>query len=148
MKPLNHLVTTSNLFFESETAKVYYDVNLDTLFLEYLSKVKNHAEFVEINSAVLSAFKKLSTQKFVADIRYMGIIAIDSQKWVVENLLKGMLKHLKGKPLHHAQLIDHSEIFSKVSGSNIKSNSKDQLDGLLVSQFAKREELEEYLKEL
>ncbi|MEM6841051.1 MAG: hypothetical protein AAF632_02390 [Bacteroidota bacterium] len=135
-------------FYESKTARVYYDSKLDALFLEYLRGVKNHPEFVEINSAVLEAFQKLDTQKFVADIRRMGIISLQSQQWVVENLLPGMIGCLNGKTLYHAQFLDPSEVFSKVSGSNIKKKSSDEIEGFELKQFLDRESLESYLKNI
>src|SRR5690242_4446024 len=106
-------------FYKDKTARVYYDKELDTLFLEYTDKVLNENQFIGINTAVLNAFLTLRTQKFVADIRKMGVISVNSQKWVVENLLPGMIKHLKGKTLYHAQFLDNSEIMSKVAAANI-----------------------------
>jgi hypothetical protein len=135
-------------YYKDATAKVYYDVELDTLFLEYLGKVQNDEQFIRINTAVLSAFTQLSTIKFVADIRKMGIISINSQKFVVDNLLPGMIKHLKGKRLFHAQLLDPSEVFSKVSASNIKNKSKQVAEGFDVVQFTDANEMKTYLKEM
>ena len=139
---------SSNIYFENQTARVFYDETLETLFLEYLGKVKNHDEFVLINMAVLDAFKRLNTQKFVADIRKMGVISVESQKWVVGFLLPGMMKHLNGKMLHHAQFLDPKEIFSKVSAVNIKTKAADREKGFEVHQFSEREELEKYLKSI
>ena len=135
-------------FYSSNTAKIYYDEALDTLFLEYLGRVKNHQEFVEINTEVLKAFESLTTQKMVADIRKMGIISVESQQWVVGFLIPGMMKHLNGKMLHHAQLLDPKEIFSKVSAANIKTKAADREKGFEVHQFSERSELEIYLKSL
>ncbi len=135
-------------FYSSTTAKVYYDETLDTLFLEYVGKVKNHQEFIEINTEVLKAFESLQTQKFVADIRKMGVISVESQQWVIGFLLPGMMKHLNGKMLHHAQFLDPTEIFSKVSAVNIKTKSADREKGFEVHQFSERSELEIYLKSL
>ncbi|MEM7108188.1 MAG: hypothetical protein AAF519_08170 [Bacteroidota bacterium] len=134
------------VFYTGKTAEVYFDDSTDTLFLKYLEKVKDTKEFVEINTEVLNAFKTLRTQKFVADIRKMGIISLESQNWVVDNLIPGMLDHLKGKPLHHAQLIDPKEVFAKVSGTNIKSKAKSKANGLVVRQFTSQDELTNYLR--
>lgn len=133
------------LFFESGTAKIYYDTRLKALFLEYVNKVKSDAEFIEINSAVLRAFQQLKTNQFVADIRKMGVISVASQQWVVKNLIPGMLKHLNGKPLFHAQLMDPVEIFAKVSAKNIKSKSAQEIPGFNVEQFYDIASLENYL---
>jgi hypothetical protein len=133
-------------YYQDKTAKVYYDPSIDTLFLEYVGKVMNDEQFIRINTAVLNAFTSLQTQKFVADIRKMGIISLQSQKWVLDNLLPGMIKHLKGKMLFHAQLLDPTEVMAKVSASNIKSRSKQVAEGFEVVQFTDRDELIAYLK--
>lgn len=135
-------------FFQSSTAEIYYDQDLDTLFLKYLDKVKNDDEFIEINSQLLKAFESLSTQKFVADIRKMGIISIQSQNWVANHLIPKMFEHLKGKMLYHAQLLDAADIFVKVSGSNIKNKAANNSSGFEVKQFSDEVELKEYLLSL
>jgi len=135
-------------YYKDQTARVYFDPELDTLFLEYTGKVQNDQHFVTINQAVLDAFLELNTRKFVADIRRMGIISVNSQKWVIEVLLPGMTKHLNGRKLFHAQFLDPSEIFSKVSGANIKNNSKKVEEDFEVMQFSDADEMKAYLKKL
>ena len=133
-------------FYKDTSAKVYYNPELDTLFLEYLGKVQNDEHFIKINTAVLDNFRKLKTQKFVADIRKMGIIGVNSQKWVVDVLLPGMVEHLKGRTLFHAQFLDPKEIMAKVSGGNIKNRSSQTLDKLEMRQFTDALEMNAFLK--
>lgn len=132
-------------FLNTKTARVYYDETLDTLFLEYVGRVLNDEQFIAINTEVLNAFKSLRTQKFVADIRKMGIISVGSQQWVLKNLLPGMIKHLNGKKLFHAQLLDPSEVMAKVSGANIKNKAKTVAEDFEVVQFTSQKEMKEYL---
>jgi hypothetical protein len=132
-------------FYKDTTARVYYLPDVDTLFLEYLGKVLNDEHFIQINTAVLQGFRQLKTQKFVADIK-MGIIGVNSQKWVVDVLLPGMVEHLKGKTLFHAQLLDPNEIMAKVSGGNIKNKSSQTLDKLEMRQFTDSSEMNSFLK--
>jgi hypothetical protein len=132
-------------YFKDASARIYYDQSLDTLFLEYTGRVKNEDHFILINSAVLTAFKSLDTRKFVADIRRMGVISLNSQEWVVKELLPGMVKHLRGKELFHAQLLDPVEIFSKVSASNIKRKAITIADKFDVYQYTDEAELKEHL---
>lgn len=143
---LRTLLTTMKEYYKDTSARVYYDSEVDTLFLEYLGKVLNDDHFIKINTAVLDSFKRLKTQKFVADIRKMGIIGVNSQKWVIEVLLPGMIEHLKGKTLFHAQLLDPKEIMAKVSGGNIKSRSSQKLDKLEMRQFTETMEMTAFLK--
>jgi hypothetical protein len=139
-------VTNMKKFYKDASAKVYYNPELDTLFLEYLGKVQNDEHFIQINTAVLESFRKLKTQKFVADIQKMGIIGVNSQKWVIDVLLPGMVDHLKGKTLFHAQLLDPKEIMAKVSGGNIKNKSSQTLDKFEMRQFTDAVEMNVFLK--
>jgi hypothetical protein len=134
-------------FFKNGFASIYYDDSVDALFLEYTNKVPNDEQFIIVNKAVLDAFIKLNTQKFVADIRKMGIISLSAQTWVVNNLLPGMIKHLKGKKLYHAQFLDTAEILSRVSGGNIKARSTQVVLDLEVKQFSADTDLKNYLQQ-
>lgn len=135
-------------FFKSPVAKIYYDSTLDSLFLEYTSKVPSDEQFIVVNSELLKAFKQLQTQKFVADIRKMGIISLASQQWIVDTLIPGMINHLKGRTLYHAQLLDPKEILSKVSGANIRDKSKKVIKDFEVVQVSDIAELHQYLKNI
>ena len=133
-------------FYKDNSARVYYNPEVDTLFLEYLGKVQNDEHFIQINTAVLQSFRQLKTQKVVADIRKMGIIGVNSQKWVIDVLLPGMIEHLKGKTLFHAQFLDPKEIMAKVSAANIKNKSSQSLDKLEMRQFTDVGEMNAFLK--
>jgi len=133
-------------YFKNNFARIFYDDALDTLYLQYTSKVTSEEQFILVNQEAIKAFTQLQTTKFVADIRKMGIISINSQAWVVKNMLPGLLAHLKGKTLHHAQLLDPAEIMSKVSASNIKNKSSQVAEGFEVVQFTSEDEMIKYLK--
>ena len=126
-------------FFDNDIAAVFYDEKLDALFLQYKSKPKNLAEFIEVNQATLEAFQLLNTVNFVADIRKMSIISLEAQQWVLENLFPACVKHLKGRQLFHAQLMDPSEIMSKVAANNLKR--KTEIQGFTINQFGDEESL-------
>ena len=80
--------------FSSNVATIHFDPELDTLFLNYISKVPDDKTFIAINTEVLNHFKKLDTNKFAVDLRKMGVISLTSQQWVIEHLLPGMIQHL------------------------------------------------------
>lgn len=135
-------------FYHDKTAKIFYDPEVDALFLEYIGKVSGDDQFVMINSILLKAFRSLQTHKFVADVRKMGIISIESQKWVVGILLPGMIQHLKGRNLFHAQLLDPAEVLSKVSANNVKSKAANAEEKINVVQFTDREEMMAFVKKV
>ena len=138
----------STVYFENESASVYYSHSIDTVVLQYHKKVSGLAEFIEINSAVIEAFTSSDTPNFVADIRHMSIISLDAQKWVVDNLFPALLKHLNGKQLFHAQLLDPKEILSRVAASNLKKKSVQVEEGFTIEQFTDEESLISRLKEV
>lgn len=133
-------------FFENRSAKIYYNASLDSLYLEYTDKVANHEQFVVINRAVLNAFEKLNTKKCAVDIRKMGVISIESQKWIVDNLIPGMIKHLAGQAPIVAQLLDEAEIFARFAANKINEKVNGDKTGLQVMQFTDRAKMEAYLK--
>ncbi|MEM7551987.1 MAG: hypothetical protein AAF363_20055 [Bacteroidota bacterium] len=133
--------------FSNEYASVYFDKELDSLYLKYFKKVPSHNDFLIVNEAVLEGFRTQSTHKFIADVRNMGIISLESQQWVVEVLIPKMVAHLNGKTLLHAQLLDPSEVMSKVSASNIKNKSEKKMEGFQLYQFTKEEKLRDFIKE-
>lgn len=133
-------------FFENRSAKIYYNASLDSLYLEYTDKVANHEQFVVINRAVLNAFEKLHTKKCAVDIRKMGVISIESQKWIVDNLIPGMIKHLAGQAPIIAQLLDEAEIFARFAANKINEKVNGDKTGLQVMQFTDRAKMEAYLK--
>lgn len=102
-----------------------YDKGVDSVFLEYLKQGPPHKDFLEVNEAVITCFEKFTTQKFVADIRKMGIISLESQQWVAEVLLPKLIKQLKGKPLIHAQLLDEKDIMVKISANGVKQKNSE-----------------------
>ena len=134
------------VFFENAVSQVYYDEALDAVFLKYLGRPKNEQDFIAINTELLNAFKKLSTQKLVVDLRKMGVIGVNSQQWVADTLIPALFSHLKGKVLYHAQLLDPKEIFSKVSGSNIKNKvAVTHTAEIEIIQFYDEEEMKQQL---
>lgn len=134
------------IHFENQYAKVYLNQGLNTVFLEYKAKVPSHKDFVDVNTKVISCFEAATTQKMVADIRKMGILGLESQQWVAEVLLPSLIKHLNGKPLIHAQLLDEKDILVKVSANGVKQRSTKAIENFQLHQFSDRDELEKFLK--
>jgi len=96
---------------------------------------------------VLDIFLTLNTNKFYVDIRLMGVVGLEGQKWIVEKLFPGMLEHLGKRKLYHAQIQPLNEVFAKVVGTNIKKKAKDQLDERIIFEtFFSEEEAIEWLK--
>ncbi len=142
------LRATMKEFYRDKIAKIYYDPQVDILFLEYLGKVTGDDQFITINTALLEAFRSLQTQKFVADVRKMGIISIEAQKWVVSILLPGMIQHLAGRKLFHAQLLDPAEILSKISANNVKDKAAKAAERIEVTQFTDQAEMIAFIKNI
>ena len=132
--------------FENEFAKIYFDEKQDIFYLIYKRKIVEK-EFIPINQKVLDIFLTLNTNKFYVDIRLMGVVGLEGQKWIVEKLFPKMLEHLGKHKLYHAQIQPQNEVFAKVVGTNIKKKAKDQLDERIIFEtFFSEEEAIEWLK--
>lgn len=138
----------NKVFFENDTAVIYYDTELDTLFLTYKKNVIGLKNVVLICDNILAAFKQLNTQRMVVDARNMGVIGLDSQKHIKDNLIPAMVAHLKGKIFYHAQLLSPSEVFSTVAANKIKEGSEQKVgDFMIMRQFTDEEALLNWLKD-
>ena len=147
---MTQLLNTENiqLLEKFDNALIYFDNELDTLFLAYKGPVNDHDDFVKINYAVLTAFKKYTTQKFAVDVRDLELLDLKSQNWVRDVLFTGMIEHLNGKGLYHAQLIDESKILSKLAATNVKIKASDLEEGINVEQFSSETEMRKKLASL
>ena len=128
-------------------ATIEYDEKFDALFLNYTDKVNSHKEFIELNQKLLETFQNLDTQYVVADIRKIGIIGVDSQKWASEVLFPAMVDHLDGKTLYHIQLLNKKDIYSAISGNNVKRFTTD-IKGLEFYQVDDENEIAKHINYL
>lgn len=94
----------------------------------------NETEFIGINKALLDEFKKLNCNKLLVDALNMGVVSPGGQKWVVENLVPGMIAHLKGRKLYHAQIIPEKDIFGKFAAKNIEDRAS-KVPGMVMIAF-------------
>jgi hypothetical protein len=133
-------------YYKDEAAFVYYDRDVDTLFLRHEKKVINDQQFVNINAAAWRAFRSLQTAKFVVDVRKMGMISINSQKWILDTFLPKMVFHLNDRKLLYVQLVDNKELLSKVCASNIANRARQISTKVEVIQFADEREMNAFLK--
>jgi hypothetical protein len=135
------------VFLKNEFVSVYYDASTDALWVKYISRVPDDKQFAVVADAMLDGFTKLKTSKFIADIRRMGILGLGSQELIITKLLPGMIKHLNGKTLHHAQLIDPKEIMGKVTANNVKNKSSHR-EGIEITQFFDEAEMIRYMNSI
>jgi len=122
--------------FSNQYANVFYDAEIDAISLVF-KNVSPLEEFIHINQKVLDIFKTLQTNRFYVDTRKIGVVSPEGQKWVIENLFSGMVKHIKHERLYHVQVLPQNEIFGKFAAENIKRRSQTmyQSDELIIEAF-------------
>jgi hypothetical protein len=113
-------------FYSADFVRVFHDEDINALCVKYFQRVPSDKHFIPVVNAMLEGFKQLNTQKFMADIRKMGVLGIDSQSLIITKPLPGMISHLQGRKLYHVQLIDPGEIMAKVTANNVKHKSKNE----------------------
>ncbi|OJJ16407.1 hypothetical protein BKI52_34530 [marine bacterium AO1-C] len=122
--------------FSNQYAEVFYDTELDAISLIF-KDVAPLEEFIHINQKVLDIFKTLQTNRFFVDTRKIGVVSPEGQKWVIENLFSGMVKHINHERLYHVQVVPRNEIFGKFAAENIKRRSQTmyQSEELIIEAF-------------
>ena len=122
--------------FSNQYADVFHDTELDAISLIFkaLSPLE---EFIHVNQKVLDIFKTLQTNRFYVDTRKIGVVSPEGQKWVIENLFSGMVKHINNERLYHVQVVPSTDIFGKFASENIKRRSQTmyQSDVLIIEAF-------------
>lgn len=133
-------------FYRADFVSVFYDEDTHALWVKYFQKAPSDKHVIPVIDAMLSGFKQSNTQKFMADIRKMGILGTDSQSLIVNKLIPGMISHLNGKKLYHAQLIDPAEIMAKITANKVKS--KIETEGVEIIQFTNELDAIAYMKSI
>jgi signal transduction histidine kinase len=75
------------VFFENDSAQLYYDAHLNNTIIIWKKNVTS-AEYRAAFESVLQTIEKYNTSGWIADLRNQGVIAVDDQKWFIENVLK------------------------------------------------------------
>lgn len=81
-KDIDHQV-----FFENESAQLYYDANINNTVIIWKKNVTTE-QYRTAFEAVLSTIKKYNTPGWIADLRNQGIIASEDQQWFMNNVLR------------------------------------------------------------
>ena len=136
---------TIELYKDFHSASIYFDKEVNTLFLQYKEEVKSFEEFQEINQAATKGYQHFKTYKFVADARKMGKLPAECRDYVNNVMIPELFDTATGGDFYLAQLLDSSEIMSKVAAHIIKTGSKEVVD---IEQFSDQETLYKRLKEV
>jgi hypothetical protein len=132
--------------FENDFASIYFDKTLDAIILKFKKQAPSN-DFINVNQKLLEIFKALKTNKFLVDARQIGVVSVEGQKWVVDNLFPGMLGHLKGKKLYHVQIVP-KEVFGKVATNNIRSKASNTQpdEKMIIEAFESEDDAKNWLK--
>jgi hypothetical protein len=133
-------------FYRADFVSVFYHEDTHALWVKYFQKVPSDKHVIPVIDAMLNGFKQSNTQKFMADIRKMGVLGTDSQSLIVNKLIPGMVSHLNGKRLYHAQLIDPGEIMAKITANNVKHKSGNEK--IEIVQFVNERDAIAYMKSI
>lgn len=133
-------------FYRADFVSVFYHEDTHALWVKYFQKVPSDKHVIPVVDAMLNGFKQSNTQKFMADIRKMGVLGTDSQSLIVNKLIPGMVSHLNGKRLYHAQLIDPGEIMAKITANNVKRKSDNEK--IEIVQFVNERDAIAYMKSI
>jgi len=109
------------------------------LFEMVFTSKMNETEFIAVNKALLDEFRKKQSNRLLVNALNMGVISTGGQKWVVENLVPGMISHLKGRNLYHAQIIPEKDVFGKFAAKNIEDRAS-KVPGMVMIAFSNAKE--------
>ena len=138
-------MTDSKELFKNEHVKIYYDDELEAIFMKYLTKITKHEQVLEANEQLLKAIKKSGAHKFAVDIRNVGVMPLKSQKHVADEFFPAVVEAAKGKHVYHAQLLNKADAFETYAISSINKKSEVVGNLLEVASFSDIDDLKSYL---
>jgi len=74
------------VFFESDTARLYYDAYLNNTVIIWKKHITSE-EYRKTFEAVLMTLKTYNTPGWIADLRNQGTVPAEDQVWFIENVL-------------------------------------------------------------
>jgi hypothetical protein len=134
---------------EDAFSTIGYDQELDALTLQFKKQAPTQ-DFINLNKKAVEFFLKLNTNKFYVDTRKIGVVSLEGQKFVIDEVFPRMLAHTKGRKFYHVQVINPSEVFGKVAASNIKNKAslKRADEKLIIESFDCEIEAKAWLKKI
>lgn len=126
--------------FENEFIEIIYDEELKVLSFVY--KVQPQSDkFMELNQKFLDEFKTLDCNKILINAIEIKLVSVENQNWVANTMIPEMLKHINGRKLYHAQILN-SDAFVQFAAHNIqkKSMKKDEGSPMEINAFEKVED--------
>ena len=112
--------------FKNEIAIIYHDEENNIILMEF--KIKSSlSDFIVIHEKFLEEFYKLTCNKYLVDLRKIGVVSAEGLDWVANTLFNNMLNHINDKNLYHAQIIPKSDIFAKFAGDSVKMKADNKV---------------------
>ncbi|WP_207435823.1 hypothetical protein [Sabulibacter ruber] len=101
-----------------------YDELLDAVYLRYKRKGTS-AEFRDANLRVVASMAKAPSHRLFVDVREMGIVAPEDQKWVANVIIPQLAQHAPENYVYIALVVPEN-IFTKLAVTTVEeiSNGK------------------------
>ncbi|WP_205502982.1 hypothetical protein [Rufibacter psychrotolerans] len=101
-----------------------YDDLLEAVYLRYKRKGTSQ-EFRHANRRIVASMAASPTPRVFVDVREMGVVAPDDQKWVAHTIIPQLAQHAPGHYLYIALVVPEN-IFTKLAVETVEeiSNGK------------------------
>ncbi|WP_181305879.1 hypothetical protein [Rufibacter sp. XAAS-G3-1] len=109
---------------DNDYATTGYDQVLEAAYLVY-KRQGTSPEFREANTRLVSTLARFPSHRLFVDVRGMGVISPEDQKWVGNTIVLQLAKNAPGNYLYIALLVSE-KIFTKLAVTSIEdiSNGK------------------------
>ncbi|ALI97995.1 hypothetical protein [Rufibacter tibetensis] len=109
---------------DNDYATTGYDEVLGAAYLTY-KRQGTSQEFRDANHRIVASLAKKPTHRLFVDVRNMGVVSPEDQKWVGNTIVEQLAKNAPGKYLYIALLVPE-KVFTKLAVTTIEeiSNGK------------------------
>ncbi|MFC6997844.1 hypothetical protein [Rufibacter roseus] len=127
---------------EDDYAATGYDQVLEAVFLRYKRKGSS-AEFRDANERIVASMRKTPTHRVHVDVREMGIVAPEDQKWVATSIIPQLAQNSPGQFVYIALVVPEN-VFTQLAVETVEDMSN-QVGICLNRHFASEQEAKLWL---
>lgn len=131
---------------ENEKYELSYSNEIDSTILIFKQKCPDDV-FKKAYSEMLEMFKENNCFKHITDTSGMGVVSVENQKWVGQEIVANMKAAAPaGKKLHVA-LVLGDDIFATVAAKNIERMTEEEKT-MYVNEFSSISAAKSWIKEV
>ena len=130
--------------YENEYCSIGYDSDYTSCYFIY-KRFGSSEEFRDSHEKLLEVFRNHSTHKLLIDTRFMGVLNIEDQEWIVDYVTPALIEG-SGDKKYTSAMVQGEDVFAKFGVESIESRLESH-DNYQVAIFGDIDSAKTWLKD-